>query len=227
MLALILCQPTFAAGNTMTWTGASNGNWNVGDNWDPAQVPGLGDTAVIPAPTVAAVVYNTTSVTLDCSGEVSVESDKNLWLTGTSYLKGNGKLSGDGNVIIFVDNSELQWSGGSIDGNGTFTVGENTRLVIETGSDVGMSRPLENNGQIMLNAGGLYLAGGGTGEGTFTVSNGAYLHFEQGDYSFGGNFVNGGDMTIWDDSSVSFNAGYQQGNTGTLALKAWGSGSNE
>ncbi|HBL51040.1 MAG TPA: hypothetical protein DDZ65_12430, partial [Firmicutes bacterium] len=141
ILVFTLCQPVFAAGKTMTWTGASNENWNVADNWEPEEAPGLGDTAIIPASTVAAVVYNTTSVTLDCSGEVSVELGEYLYLTGTSYLK-SGKLSGDGDVTIIVNDSELQWSRGSIEGNGTFTVDANTRLVIDAGSDVGMSRPL-------------------------------------------------------------------------------------
>jgi len=185
ILAFTLCHPVFAAGNTITWTGASNEDWNVAGNWDPAQVPSLGDMVVIPASTVAAVVYNTASVTLDCSGEVSVESGEYLYLTGTSYLKG-GKLSGDGNVTIMVDNSELQWSGGSIEGNGTFTVEANTRLVIDTDSDVYLGRPLVNNGEITVNDGNLLLSGGSGGTGTFAVSNGAYLHFVQDDYSIGG-----------------------------------------
>ena len=226
MLVFTLCPSVFAAGDTMTWTGTSSGNWNVAGNWNPAQVPGMGDTAVVPASTVAAAVYDTTSVTLDCSGEVSVESGKYLYLTGTSYLRG-GKLSGDGDVTIMVDDSELQWSGGSIEGNGTFTVGENTRLVIDIGSDVGMSRPFENNGQVMLNAGDLLLMGGGTGTGTFTVSGGAYLHFEQGNYSIGGDFVNRGEMTIWPDSSVGFNANYWQEDESTLALKVGGTEAGE
>ena len=226
LLTFTLCPSVFAAGDTMTWTGTSSDNWNVAGNWDPAQVPGLGDTAVIPASTVATVVYDTTSVTLDCSGEVSVESGKTLWLTGTSYLKG-GKLSGDGNITIMVDDSELQWSGGSIEGNGTFTVGENTRLVIDTVSDVGMSRPLENNGQVMLTNGELLLMGGGTGTGTFTVSGGAYLHFRQGNYSIGGDFVNSGEMTIWNKSSVCFDADYWQEDESTLVLKVWGDGSDQ
>jgi len=226
MLAFTLCQPAFAAGGTITWTGDSSNNWNVAGNWNPEQVPGAGDTAVIPASTVAAAVYDTTSVTLDCSGEVSVESGKTLWLTGTSYLK-SGKLSGDGNITIMVDDSELQWSGGSIEGNGTFTVGENTRLVIDTVSDVGMSRPLENNGQVMLTNGELLLMGGGTGTGTFTVSGGAYLRFEQGNYSIGGDFVNSGEMTIWNKSSVCFDADYWQEDESTLVLKVWGDGSDQ
>ncbi|HHV75517.1 MAG TPA: hypothetical protein GXX41_12965, partial [Thermoanaerobacterium sp.] len=226
MLAFTLCQPAFAAGDTITWTGDSSNNWNVAGNWNPEQVPGAGDTAVIPASTVAAAVYDTTSVTLDCSGEVSVESGKTLWLTGTSYLKG-GKLSGDGNITIMVDNNELQWSGGSIEGNGTFTVGANTRLVIDTFSDVGMSRPLENNGQVMLTNGELLLMGGGTGTGTFTVSGGAYLHFRQGNYSIGGDFVNSGEMTIWNKSSVCFDADYWQEDESTLVLKVWGDGSDQ
>jgi uncharacterized repeat protein (TIGR02543 family) len=225
MLVFTLCPSVFAAGDTMTWTGTSSGNWNVAGNWNPEQVPGLGDTAVIPASTVATVVYDTTSVTLDCFGEVSVESGKTLWLTGTSYLKG-GKLSGDGNVTI-KDDSNLLWSGGTIEGSGTFTVADNTRLVIDTTRDVGMSRPLENNGQVMLTNGELLLMGGGTGTGTFTVSGGAYLHFRQGNYSIGGDFVNSGEMTIWNKSSVCFDADYWQEDESTLVLKVWGDGSDQ
>lgn len=47
MLVFTLCQPAFAAGDTITWIGESNDNWNVAGNWNPEQVPGLGDTAVI------------------------------------------------------------------------------------------------------------------------------------------------------------------------------------
>lgn len=222
IMAFTLCQPVFAAGSTMTWTGASNEDWNVDGNWDPAQVPGLGDTAVIPASTVAAVVYDTTSVTLDCSGEVSVESGESLYLTGTSYLKGDGKLSGDGDITIMVDNSELQWSGVSIEGNGLFTVEANTRLVVDAVSDVYLSRPMTNDGEITVNDGNLLLSGGSGGTGTFAVSDGAYLHFVQNTYNIGGNFVNSGDVSIWDSSSVRFNAGYRQESTGTLSLKVWG-----
>ncbi|MFY9188916.1 MAG: S-layer homology domain-containing protein [bacterium] len=225
ILVFTLCPSVFAAGNTMTWTGsAGDGSWHTAGNWDLAQVPGDGDTAVIPESNTAEVTDDT-FITLDCSGEVSVASGKCLSLSGESHLRG-GKLYGDGDITI-TDSSDFLWSGGSIEGNGTFTVSANTRLVIETGSDVGMSRLLANNGQVMLNGGGLYFAGGGAGTGTFTVLDGAYLEFGEGVYSISGDFVNGGEMTIWDDSSVRFNAVYRQESTSTLALKVWGSGSDE
>lgn len=54
------------------------------------------------------------------------------------------------------------------------------------------------------------------------------MYFEEGNYSIGGDFTNNGEVTIWDDvSSISFNADYKQGSTGTLALKVWGNGSDE
>lgn len=48
----------------------------------------------------------------------------------------------------------------------------------------------------------LLLSGGSDGTGSFAVSDGAYLFSEQGDYSIGGDFVNNGDVSIWDSSSV-------------------------
>lgn len=41
-------------------------------------------------------------------------------------------------------------------------------------------------------------------------------------YNIGGDFVNSGDVSIWDASSVCFNANYRQDSTGTLSLKVWG-----
>lgn len=61
------------------------------------------------------------------------------------------------------------------------------------------------------------------GSGTFTVSADAYLSFNEGVYTFGGDFVNGGEVSIWNTASVSFEAGYRQESTGILVLKVWGS----
>ena len=51
---MLLALP--AAAEDITWIGPggkpnSDGNWNDAANWDPAQVPGVGDTAILPAVT--------------------------------------------------------------------------------------------------------------------------------------------------------------------------------
>lgn len=232
VLVFTLCPPAFAAGDTMTWTGGgANDYWNTADNWDLAQVPNVGDTAVIPESQTAGVSANT-NVTLDCSGEVLVEAGANLTLAGTSHLRG-GRLGARGGgtpgKITVANGGTLQWSGGSIEGNGTFTIDANAQLVIAADSDVNLSRPLINNGQIMINTGTLSLTGGSGpifagsgGTGTLTVSDGAYLDLVQGAYSIGGEFVNGGSLSIWETSSALFKASYRQEVAGALSLKFWG-----
>ena len=223
LLAFTLCQPASAAENTIEWTGAKDNDWSEAGNWDPQQVPGPGYTAVIPEWAVVSVVYDTASVTLDCSGEVSVASDAHLYLTGTSYLRGEGELSGDGDITVTGANSKLQCSGGIIDGDGLLTLQENTQLVVDEDSAVDLCRYLVNNGQITVMANGeLFLYGGSEGSGTLTVSEHGFLSLDEGNYIFGGDFVNGGELSIRDTSSAYFGADFYQESTGTLLLRIWG-----
>ncbi|MDD4401916.1 MAG: cell wall-binding repeat-containing protein [Desulfitobacteriaceae bacterium] len=234
ILAFALCPFLLAAGNTMTWTGEVDTYWYNDGNWNPKQVPGAvpsaEDTAVIPeAKTV--VVNSHASVALDCSGDVLVSSGVNLSLIGNSYLR-KGKL-GDGWKTpgkFIINSGALQWSGGSIEGNGSFVINSGAQLNIETNSDVLLSRSLVNNGQIMVNSGTLRLTGGngaiyegGGGTGGITVADGASLDFDEKAYSVGGNFVNAGNLNIWNTwsniPSADFKADYLQEGTGTLALK--------
>lgn len=236
MLVFTLCQSAFAEGNTITWTGAAgDGLWHTASNWSPGKVPGPGDTAVIPVSETAepktVMITDDTTVTLDCSGKVEVAAYAHLYLEGTSYLKSEeGKLDGGGNITIKED-GELWWSGGLIDGNGLLTLEENASLVIDTSSEVypgvDLARSMVNNGQVTVNDGELYLYGNINGTGTFEISDGAYLSFDEGDYDIGGDFVNCGEVSIWDDASVKFSADYRQEDTGSLALKVWGTDPSE
>lgn len=104
LLAFTLCQPAFAAGDTITWTGESSNNWNVAGNWNPAQVPADGDYVIIPASSVVEYVYDgDTSVRLNCAGDLTV-SNGTLNLTNTSLYENssltNGKLDGAGDITI-------------------------------------------------------------------------------------------------------------------------------
>jgi len=220
LMVFMLWPSAVFAASTITWTGsAGDGSWHNTGNWDPAQVPGTGDTAVIPE-SKTAVITADTSVTLDCFGEMEVASGGHLSLTGISYLR-SGRLYGDGDITITGSTSDaLQWTKGVIEGNGAFTVESGKQLVIGGNDQKALARPTINNGSIILNAGEFYLTGGMEGTGSISVGAGSYLSFEEGDYSIGGDFTNNGKVTIWDDvSSISFNADYKQGSTGSLALK--------
>ena len=63
-----------AAADTITWLGPdgkpnSDGNWSDPNNWNPAQVPGAGDTAILPAVTLYTpgenATPNTRTITVD------------------------------------------------------------------------------------------------------------------------------------------------------------------
>src|SRR5208283_2965240 len=59
-LALLLAGAVSTRAATLTWTNTANGYWNTAANWDPNQVPGSGDTAVI---TNAGVIVSLNSST--------------------------------------------------------------------------------------------------------------------------------------------------------------------
>jgi uncharacterized repeat protein (TIGR02543 family) len=227
--ASITATPT---GN-VTWTGSISEYWNVPGNWNPPVIPAADDKAIIPESKKAVITDNRT-VTLDCSGEVEIQSGGNLLLKGDSYLKG-GKLSGGGGIRISGSGiNGLIWQGGNIEGSGTLILESGSQLAIGQNNPKVLARPVTNNGWIRLNAGELNLTGGITGGlGEIYVSNNAHLIFEKEDYSIGGKFTNNGNVTILDEASVSFDAvhgsgvGYEQSSTGTLTLKAWGAGPDE
>lgn len=173
LMVFMLCPSAVFAASTITWTGsAGDGSWHTSGNWDPAQVPSAEDTAVIPESKTAVITANT-SVTLDCSGEVKVDSGGLLSLTGSSYLR-SGKLYGDGDITITGYNAdELLWTGGDIEGNGTFTVESGKQLVIGENNQKALTRPVINNGSIILNAGEFYLTGGMGGTGIIDVASGS------------------------------------------------------
>ena len=71
-IALFLGALLSARAATITWTNAAGGNWGTAANWNPNQVPGASDTALITS-------SGTYTVTLD--SDVTLAS---LTLGGTS-----------------------------------------------------------------------------------------------------------------------------------------------
>src|SRR5580658_6797632 len=58
VLLSVTATPLWAV--TITWVNTSGGNWNGAANWNPAQVPGAGDTAQITTPGTYTVIVNDT-----------------------------------------------------------------------------------------------------------------------------------------------------------------------
>ena len=107
-----------AEGTTIKWVGTSEGDglWETAGNWDTAQVPDTGDTVVIPAGSSVNYSTGTSSVRLQCAGDLTI-SGGTLETTGTSTI--SGSLVNNGNVV--VNNSQLILSGGGA-GSGGFSL---------------------------------------------------------------------------------------------------------
>lgn len=224
MLVFTMFKPVFADSGTVAWTGAVNNSWHEPGNWSPQRVPGPGDTAVIPDE-ARVVISNDTNVTLDCSGEITVEAGANLTLTGSNHLR-DGGLFGPGSITITGEGSELIWFKGGIDGEGALIIDSGARLVIDTEFNeiheyhitVLMYRPLINNGLVAVERGDLLLIGGSEGTGSFTIAEDTWLSLEEGEFDINGDIVNEGFFIVWTEGAVNFNADYRQGNTGCLKL---------
>ena len=61
-LALLLAGAVSTRAATLTWTNTANGYWNTAANWNPNQVPGSGDTAVITNAGVTVSLNSSTTV---------------------------------------------------------------------------------------------------------------------------------------------------------------------
>ncbi|MGC9944269.1 MAG: hypothetical protein ABSE48_20775, partial [Verrucomicrobiota bacterium] len=112
LLSCIVASTTQAT--TITWTNTAGGNWNASANWNPNQVPGASDTAII-------TTSGTYQVTVSDNESVS-----NLVLGATggtltlSIVNGTFTVNGTGSDH---DQSVLAVSGGTLAGTGTIAVG--------------------------------------------------------------------------------------------------------
>ncbi|MCK4542302.1 MAG: hypothetical protein KAU17_08720, partial [Spirochaetales bacterium] len=80
---------------TYTWTGATNANWNLAANWDPATVPnGAGDNAIIPDVTNQPVLD--VIVTLN---NLSISNSATMDLSGFNLTVG-GTFDNDGTLLL-------------------------------------------------------------------------------------------------------------------------------
>jgi hypothetical protein len=95
LVGMGLSNQAFAA--TLTWTGATNNNWNNAGNWSPSSVPAAGDDAIIPDG--SSVTYNggngARTITLNGSGTLALGANLSVAQTtdGGIYLNGTGSVT--------------------------------------------------------------------------------------------------------------------------------------
>jgi len=138
-----------ASAMMISWNNASGGNWGTPGNWNPAQVPGASDDAVI-------TLAGTYTVTLDVAGTLNsltlggASGTQSLAITGNtltlaaaSAVNANGVINLSngtftGNGVLTV-NGTFNWTGGTMSGSGTTEIAPTATLTIS--SPVRLSMP--------------------------------------------------------------------------------------
>ncbi len=167
---------------TVTWTNLSGGGWNVAANWNPNQVPGSGDTAVITATGTYTVTADTspTVATLTLGGadgrQTLAHAGQSLTVTGSAAVLPNGvwELNGGGLRCegILTVNGLFLWESGIF--RGTLAVAQAGKLSVTSGGDHEFVGILNNAGTIAWEGGRFYL------ENATTLNNGPGATFVTG-----------------------------------------------
>ena len=209
-----------ASAATIAWTNTSGGNWSEAGNWEPNQVPGDGDTALITS-------NGTYTVTLDVGATIA-----SLTLGGAS---GTQTLTTGGNNLTLTDASTVSTngifglSGGTLSGSGLLTV---RGLFNWTDGNIGnlAAVSIASNAVMNISSGSAFkeISGGLTNAGTITWSSAEDVQVaNNGGLPYNGAIINlaGATFDIQNDQTLS---GYAVGffnNAGTV-LKSAGTGTN-
>src|SRR5436309_1339948 len=105
-LCIFLAATPSLRATDITWINGAGGDWNTAANWNPSQVPGPADKAILALGVTVTVDGDTTVGSVDFS---------------------NGTLSGSGVLTV---SGTLNWTGGSMNGSGTTVIPGGGSLVL-------------------------------------------------------------------------------------------------
>ncbi|MCF7709044.1 MAG: hypothetical protein K9N52_09120 [Verrucomicrobia bacterium] len=135
VFGLVLSAATNATAETYTFTGAESADWTSTNNWNPAGLPGPGDTVKINSGTL--------------------EIDTNATITDLEFQ--GGGIGGSGTLTV---NGSMVWTSGSLRDSGTNVIAQGASLLIDgTGQKQWYNRRLVNHGNVTWNEGGIYAPG--------------------------------------------------------------------
>jgi hypothetical protein len=136
---IIAVAATSAHAANIVWTNTAGGNWSDTNSWDPNQMPGSGDVAVITNdgtysvtldvnPTIDGLVLGTAGGTNIQS--LSVSNSQTFTLNGTAQVSTNGQFNLNGGVLggNIVLCGALNCSSGTLSGG--LTVNSNSVLTV-------------------------------------------------------------------------------------------------
>ena len=144
---MFVCGVFNASAQTITWTGATDTNWDTVTNWSPASIPTASNDVIIP--TGKTVVVNVAGVT------------KSIVVQGNSTVTIVGGLSFL-NASSFASNTVINWSNGAINGGGTLTNAGILNLTTGNSKVISQATTITNTGTINVKDGGLLYINDGT-----------------------------------------------------------------
>lgn len=135
-----------------SWNSSGTGAWETASNWSRGVVPGIDDDVIIDVPSsvVTIAISSSQSVRSLVTSENLTLSGGGLNLAGASTVNGSftmsgGTLSGGGPLTV---NGDFTQTGGTQTGTGGTTFGPSSTANLGA---VGISRPLVNQGSLVLN----------------------------------------------------------------------------
>ena len=132
-LCIFLATTLSLRATDITWINPAGGDWNTATNWNPSQVPGPADKAILALSVTVTVDADTTVGSVDFS---------------------NGTLSGSG---VMTANGTLSWTGGNMNGSGTTVIAGGGSLVLSGANSKQLGqRTINNAGTTSLSGGDLW-----------------------------------------------------------------------
>ena len=151
-LCIFLATTLSLRSTDITWINGAGGDWNTAANWNPSQVPGPADKAILALGVTVTVDADTTVGSVDFS---------------------NGALSGTGSLTV---NGALSWTGGDMSGSGTTVIPSGGSLVLSGANNKLLGqRTINSSGTTSLSGGDLWSGQGAVfnNTGTFDVEGDA------------------------------------------------------
>lgn len=152
------------ATTTVTWTGASSGDWAVAANWKSAKPPAAGNSVVIPATSTHAPVLTASSVAIGVlritgTTSLTIAAGATLHLTATATLSGAGGVILQGGTLSNTASGGMALTaGGGISGYGVVATKiaaskTATGAITASGGTLEMQAAISNAGGLALQIG--------------------------------------------------------------------------
>jgi hypothetical protein len=156
---------------TITWTNTVSGGWNTAANWNPNQVPGATDTAIITnagvtvtldiSPTVGGIILGTNgagTVTLSLNSQTLTLNGPLAVNPSGSFTVDSGTLAGNSNAVL---SGTIGWIAGVLEGILTLAPGSTLNINNSANNHTLQGCTFTNNGTVAW-ASGTIQGGHGT-----------------------------------------------------------------